>query len=144
MEGILFQATIYLAAAVIAVPLAARLGLGYPVDALADIVAAVGAQNTKRLMYTATRFAAADMQSMGFLMSIVEFDDLDGEVEGLAQQICRLAPLTHAATKATISALKSGNWEAAKQASDATFASEDYAEGRAAFREKRQPVFKGR
>ena len=28
MEGVLFQATIYLVAAVIAVPLAARLGLG--------------------------------------------------------------------------------------------------------------------
>ena len=125
-----------------AVP-AAKLGLGYPVDAMTDIVTAVGAQNAKRLMYTAARFSADEMKSMGFLMEIIESDSLDDHVDELAQNICSLAPLTHKATKATVKAMNSGEWDAAKAASDATFASQAYAEGRAAFREKRPPKFTG-
>ena len=125
-----------------AVP-AAKLGLGYPVDAMTDIVAAIGAQNAKRLMYTAARFSADEMKSMGFLMEVIDSDGLDPYVGELALSICSLAPLTHKATKATVKAMNSGDWETAKAASDATFASKDYAEGRAAFREKRAPKFTG-
>ncbi|MEP1206054.1 MAG: enoyl-CoA hydratase-related protein [Rhizobiaceae bacterium] len=125
-----------------AVP-AAKLGLGYPVDAMADIVAAVGAQNAKRLLFTAARFSAEQMQEMGFVMDLVDAAALDDHVEALAASICQLAPLTHRATKASIGAMKSGDWEGAKLASDATFASQDYAEGRAAFREKRAAKFSG-
>ena len=41
-----------------AVP-AAKLGLGYPVDAMADIVEAVGSQNANRLLFAAARRARA-------------------------------------------------------------------------------------
>ncbi|MEP0940986.1 MAG: enoyl-CoA hydratase-related protein, partial [Rhizobiaceae bacterium] len=126
-----------------AVP-AARLGLGYPVDAMADIVEAVGAQNAKRLLFAAERFSSAEMMSMGFLLNVVDdVNALNAEVTALADKIAQLAPLTHQATKATVRALRSGDFVAAKQASDATFSSADYAEGRAAFREKRQPLFGG-
>jgi enoyl-CoA hydratase/carnithine racemase len=127
-----------------AVP-AAKLGLGYPVDAMADIVEAVGSQNAKRLLFAAERFSAADMQAMGFLLDVLSDDDgLDDKVAALAGKIANLAPLTHQATKATVHALRSGDFVAAKAASDATFASADYAEGRAAFRDKRSPHFTGK
>ena len=125
-----------------AVP-AAKLGLGYPVEAMADIVQAIGAQNAKSLLYTASRYSAEDMQRMGFLSEVVLEDELDQRIDQLAGAISQLAPLTHAATKSAVLAMRTANWEHAKAASDATFSSQDYAEGRAAFREKRQPEFKG-
>ena len=127
-----------------AVP-AAKLGLGYPVDAMADIVEAVGSQNAKRLLFAAERFSAAEMSDMGFLLEVAEdANALQDKVGALAGKIAQLAPLTHQATKATVGALRSGDVETAKAASDATFTSEDYAEGRAAFREKRAPNFTGK
>lgn len=126
-----------------AVP-AAKLGLGYPVDAMADIVEAVGSQNAKRLLFAAERFNTSDMKEMGFLLEVLEDGSaLKEKVLDLANKIAQLAPLTHNATKTTVRALRSGDFESAKKASDATFASDDYAEGRAAFREKRAPRFTG-
>ena len=127
-----------------AVP-AAKLGLGYPVDAMADIVEAVGSQNAKRLLFAAERFDAKDMKDMGFLLEVLQDSStLADKVTELAAKIAQLAPLTHKATKTTVRALHSGDFEDAKTASDATFDSEDYAEGRAAFRDKRAPRFTGK
>ena len=81
---------------------AARLGLGYPVDAMADIVSAIGAQGAKRLLYTAERFSADQMHSMGFLAEVIDPDVLDARVAEMAATIAELAPLTHVSTKASI------------------------------------------
>lgn len=128
--------------AVFAVP-AAKLGLGYPVDAMADIVASIGDQNAKRMLFTAARFTSENMLDMGFLMQLVTADSLRDHVDTLALSIAQLAPLTHHATKTSIRALHSGDMETAKSVSDSTFSSEDYKEGRRAFREKRKPQFRG-
>ena len=121
----------------------ARLGLAYPVEAMADIVAAVGEQTAKYLVYSAARVDAVKMQSFGFLFDVIAKDDLEGRIDDLAHQIASLAPLTHKASKAAIKATRLGETQMAKELGDATFASEDYAEGRRAFQEKRRPVFNG-
>ena len=110
---------------------------------MADIVNAVGAQTAKQMLFTAHRYSAAQMLQHGFLGEILPADELAETVNTLANQISTLAPLTHRATKASIAAALGGDAEEAKHLGDATFASEDYTEGRKAFREKRTPVFMG-
>lgn len=126
---------------------AARLGLAYPHDAMVDIVNAVGPQTAKYLAFSAARIDAAAAHAAGFLLEVVDADRLDDRVAVLAQTIARNAPLSVRASKAAIAAVLSGrpdDNERAQSLGDATFESSDYAEGRAAFAEKRRPVFSGR
>lgn len=127
-----------------AVP-AAKLGLAYPVDAMADIVNAIGAQNAKRVMFTAKQFSADEMYGFGFLSEVLTADQLNTVVTDIALDIVNLAPLTHQATKAAIDAAQNGETtrDQAAKIGDRTFESQDYAEGRRAFKEKRKAAFKG-
>ena len=126
-----------------AVP-AAKLGLAYPVEAMADIVAAVGAQMAKRMLFTAERLNAKAMFEAGFLSEIVTDGIVLDRAIVLAQTICELASLTHRATKASVAAALGGDGNLAVELGAATFQSHDYAEGRLAFREKRKARFVGR
>ncbi|MEM9733802.1 MAG: enoyl-CoA hydratase-related protein [Pseudomonadota bacterium] len=117
----------------------AKLGLAYPVEAIGDIVTALGEQNAKAMLFTAQRHNAQNMKEKGFLLELVQEDELLDRAHKLAQKVAKLAPLTHRATKAAIAKTPE-----AKTMADATFESADYAEGRAAFKEKRKPVFEGR
>ncbi|MEO9339033.1 enoyl-CoA hydratase-related protein [Mesorhizobium sp. SB112] len=131
--------------AVFAVP-AAKLGLAYPADAMADIVHATGEQMARYLTFTGLRIDAAKALSTGFLLEIVDDEELDARALFLAKEIAAHAPLSVRASKAAIGAVLSGNEkdaENARRLGDITFASADYAEGRAAFLQRRKPVFKG-
>lgn len=126
---------------------AARLGLAYPHDAMGDIVSAAGPQMARYLTYTAGRIDAPAALKAGFLLEIIAAEDFDGRVSDIARTIARNAPLSIKASKAAIrAALSHDPIEAALAQSlgDATFLSEDYAEGRAAFHGKRAPHFRGR
>lgn len=126
---------------------AARLGLAYPVDAMADIVDVVGPQMARYLTYSAARLDAAAALDAGFLLEIVEPGGLDHRVRELAAAMAANAPLSVRASKASIRAALAADpalTQRAKALGDATFESEDYGEGRAAFREKRKPIFAGR
>lgn len=126
---------------------AARLGLAYPHDAMADIVRACGPQMAKLLTFGAGRIDAARALGAGFLAEVVPAAALDAHAAGLAAAIAANAPLSVRASKAAIRAVLTGepaDAEAARALGAATFDSADYAEGRAAFRDKRQPRFTGR
>jgi len=141
--------------AVFAVP-AARLGLAYPSDAMADIVEAAGPQLARWLCFSGERIDAAAAHAAGFLMEIVGAPDLDepaqaaalaARVAAMAASIAAAAPLSNRASKAAIRAALTRNprdYSHAAALGAATFTSDDYAEGRAAFREKRAPSFTGR
>lgn len=129
--------------ALFAVP-AARLGLAYPQDAMQDIVHACGPQMARYLTFSAARIDAARALAVGFVAEVVADEDLASRRAALASSIAANAPMSVAASKAAIRAVLSADpadAERARQLGAATFSSEDYAEGRAAFRERRPPRF---
>ncbi|MCO6185973.1 enoyl-CoA hydratase-related protein [Rhizobium sp. L1K21] len=128
-----------------AVP-AARLGLAYPVDAMGDIVAALGPQLAKVALFTTREFTAAELADAGALLPLVEPHDLDTEATALAQRIAYNAPLSVRASKTAINAVVADDpalMKLAQRQGDETYSSRDYAEGRAAFKDRRKPHFTG-
>ena len=126
---------------------AARLGLAYPQEAMVDIVTAAGPQMARYLTFTAARIDAPRALAAGFLLEIIDPAHLSERATALAEQIAVNAPLSVRASKASIRAVITGRAEdaqAARALGDVTFNSLDYAEGRAAFRERRKPHFEGR
>jgi enoyl-CoA hydratase/carnithine racemase len=127
--------------ALFAVP-AGRLGLAYPADSVADLVHALGQAQARYMTYTGARIDAAAARESGFLLEMVEPDALAARTGEIAALIAASAPLSVRASKASIRAVLTGaatDLEAARRLGDATFDSADYAEGRAAFKERRAP-----
>lgn len=126
---------------------AARLGVGYPPEAMPMLVAAVGATIAKDLFFTARRIGAEEALALGVINRLVTDDTLEAETDVLAATIAANAPLTIRAAKAAINACGPGVLHGAAELqalADACYDSADYAEGRTAFLEKRTPRFEGR
>lgn len=132
--------------AVFGIP-AARLGVGYPPDCIADVVSAVGPQRAKELFFTAGRLTAEQALDIGLVTAVHSVEALENEVVDLATTIAHNAPLTIRAAKAAIDAVVAGDVAARRDTllalTDACFASADFAEGRTAFLEKREAKFRG-
>lgn len=129
-----------------AVP-AARLGLAYPLDAMIDIVTAAGAQMARYLTLTAQPIDARQALAGGFLLEIVAPENFEERVGKIAAAIAASAPLSVKASRLSIMSVVTKDplvARMAQEAGDATFDSADYAEGRAAFKERRKPNFQGK
>ncbi|MGQ7792597.1 enoyl-CoA hydratase [Faunimonas sp. B44] len=127
---------------------AARLGLAYGIENLKILTDLVGPAYAKEILFTGRRLDAEEAWRIGLLNRVVPADRLEETVRGIAAQIAENAPLTVAASKATIDAVLKDPGERDVARLDALAAacldSADYAEGRRAFKEKRKPVFTGR
>jgi len=124
----------------------ARLGLAYPLDGLRDLVAAVGAPAAKDMLFTARRLKAHEALRIGLINH--EFADIEPETRALCAEIADGAPLsiTHAKRAIDLIAGRPGHSDESAVAALAArcFDSQDYAEGRLAFAEKRKPKFAGK
>ncbi len=127
---------------------AARLALGYDYARVRRVMDLVGPAYAKEIFFTARRFSADEALGMGLVNRVVAHDDLEARTLELAGTIAANAPLTMRAIKQSVHEALKPEFERdlalCAELVRACFDSEDYAEGRRAFAEKRKPVFKGR
>jgi enoyl-CoA hydratase len=126
---------------------AAKLGLGYEYAGVAALARLVGPSNARDMLFSARFMQADEALRIGLVNFVVDDEALEARVRSYAETIARNAPLTVRAAKAAVNAFERySRTDAAGVAAlvDACFNSDDYAEGRRAFAEKRPPRFVGR
>ncbi|CAN5554757.1 enoyl-CoA hydratase [soil metagenome] len=126
---------------------AARLGLGYAFDNVTLVASRIGLAATADLLFSARVFDSAQGLRDGLVRQSFPDEAFAEEAESYVARIAENAPLTLMAAKAAMSEL--AKTEATRdpvrvaEAVARCFSSEDYAEGRRAFAERREPQFRG-
>lgn len=126
---------------------AARLGLGYRYSAMKNLVHLIGPGAAKDLVYTARQIEATEAKSLGLVNRLCAPGDLGSLLAEYTAALAENAPLTVMAGKAITAELLKDSHDLDRERCASSvrgcFESDDYAEGRTAFMEKRKPEFKG-
>ncbi|ODV09978.1 MAG: 3-hydroxybutyryl-CoA dehydratase [Rubrivivax sp. SCN 70-15] len=125
---------------------AARLGLHYYASGLQRYITRLGLPAAKRLFLLAEAVPAEALQALGYLDELVDADALDAAVARLVHALAANAPLAVRGMKQSLNELARGAADPARldERIERCAASEDLREGRAAFAQRRAPVFRGR
>lgn len=126
----------------------ARLGVPYHTDGVAQFLGAVPLNVAKEMFFTAQPLRADSAQLVGTVNRLAEDSrGFEAAWRALAERIALLAPLSIRAIKAEMNALtdarplESGTFDRLTALRRAAWTSADFAEGLAAFRERRDPRF---
>ena len=125
-----------------------RLGLVYAATGLRRFIALCGLSRTRELFLTAAPLPAARALGWGLVDRVVERHEVMPTALALATEMARGAPLavsgTRRALELLLPSLAASDAAELDRLMQEAWMSEDAAEARAAFREKRKPQFKGR
>jgi len=124
---------------------AAKLSIVYGTRETQNLLALVGLANAKRILFMGERFDVVRAHEIGLVDEIA--DDVADLAGQWARTMAALAPLSIAGAKTLLNTMAKDpcgfDPEAANEIVHRASLSEDYAEGRAAYAEKRAPKFKG-
>ncbi len=120
---------------------AGKLGLAVDQATVARVVELCGGAVARRMLFTAEPLSVEEALSGGFVSRRGGLE----EAIAWSEEIARLAPLSAMAHKAMLAQLGGmGSSAVAAEAHAAAWASTDHEEGRTAFLERRDPVFRGK
>lgn len=128
----------------------ARLGLPYDPDGLLNVLLRGGIGLATEMFATAGPVSASRALAAGLLNHVVAAEEIEAFTMAMADRIAANAPLSVASAKRQLRALQSAmplpaaRLQALLEERRAALASDDFAEGLAAFRGKRTPQFRGR
>ncbi len=125
---------------------ATALGLHYYPSGLQRYVSRFGLAAAKRAFLTARPFSASQLEALGLFEALVEPGDWAATLQSLVQDILALAPLAVQETKKSLREIEAGQADPAvlREREHLSSQSADFAEGRAAFAQRRPAVFVGR
>ena len=125
---------------------ATALGLHYYPSGLQRYISRFGVSAAKRAFLTARPFNWQQLERLGLFEAFVSTDDWTATLQALTEDILALAPLAAQETKKSLNDIAAGHmdWPTLRAREELTSTSADFAEGRAAFAERRKPLFTGR
>jgi enoyl-CoA hydratase/carnithine racemase len=127
---------------------AVRLGLPYRIEDIETILGVVGMAQAREMVLLGRRYGGQEARQLGLINWLA--DDsiaMQAIMNAVIRDLLAGAPLSLAAARVAFQELERRSGERdlkrAQDAADRCYASRDYAEGRAAQKEKRSPVFRG-
>ena len=126
------------------VPIARTLGNCLSVANYARLVAALGVSRAKKMLLLAENLTADEAMAGGFLLDIVQPEEVDKKVTELCDRLVGHAPITMRVTKESIRRLMLAGLPNGDDLVRETYGSEDFRAGVKAFVEKKPPQWRGK